>query len=171
MQHFVTQYLDWIVLALGVVSVVSLLLAFLSNISTSSLRRRFRKWKGIHSSADLEEVYAQTLQQVGKLHAELDAAKVEVAALRGLLSTKISTARIVRYNAFQEVGSDLSFSIALLDDEQNGLVLSSIYGRDESRTYAKPVEGGASRYTLTEEEQQVIQQAAEDSGKQRTIQA
>lgn len=171
MQHFVTQYLDWIVLALGVVSVVSLLLAFLSNISASSLRRRFRKWKGIHSSADLEEVYAQTLQQVGKLHAELDAAKVEVAALRGLLSTKISTARIVRYNAFQEVGSDLSFSIALLDDEQNGLVLSSIYGRDESRTYAKPVEGGASRYTLTEEEQQVIQQAAEDSGKQRTIQA
>lgn len=171
MQHFMNQYLDLILLVLGVVSVVSLLLALIGSISTSTLRRRFRKWKGIHATADLDEVYAQTLEQVGKLRAELDAAKLEMTTLRNLVSTKISTAQVMRYNAFQEVGSDLSFSVALLDDEQNGVVFSSIYGRDESRTYAKPVEGGVSRYTLTDEERHVIQQAVEDSAKQRTVHA
>lgn len=164
MQHFIAQYLNVILIVLGVLSLVSFVLALTGNISTSTLRRRFRKWKGIHSTADLDEVYAQTLEQVGKLRAELDAARQEIAYLRNAVHTKVSTAQILRYNAFQEVGSDLSYSVALLDDEQNGVVLSSIYGRDESRTYAKPVEGGSSRYTLTDEERQVIEKAASESG-------
>lgn len=166
MQPFFAQYQDLILIVLGVVSLVSLILALTGSVSISALRRRFRKWKGIHATADLDEVYAQTLEQVGKLRAELEDARREMDELRHEMRVKVSTAQVMRYNAFQEVGSDLSFSMALLDDEQNGVVLSSIYGRDESRTYAKPIEGGASRYTLTEEERQVIAQAAQGAHSQ-----
>ena len=63
---------------------------------------------------------------------------------------------IVRYNAFHNIGSDQSFSVALLDSEDNGVVMSGIFGRESSTTYAKPVKLGASDYVLTEEEMDAI---------------
>ena len=66
---------------------------------------------------------------------------------------------IVRYKAFEDVGSDLSFSIAILDGEDNGIILTGIYGRQESTTYAKPIDRGISRYDLSEEEITVLNNA------------
>jgi hypothetical protein len=140
----------------GLVAVVALILALIALFSGSALRRRFRRWKSIHSSADLEAVYEQTLNEVRRLRAEMDRVLEENRLLKEAVANKISTARLVRFNAFDDVGSDLSFSLALLDDEQNGVVLSSIYGRDESRVYAKPVRAGESTYPLTEEERMAI---------------
>ena len=68
---------------------------------------------------------------------------------------------IVRYSAFQDTGSDLSFSLALLDEKDNGVVMNGIYSREMSNIYAKPVEAGKSSYTLSEEEQQAIKKAME----------
>ncbi len=63
---------------------------------------------------------------------------------------------VVRYDAFGDMGGRLSFSAALLDDQGDGLVLSSINGRSETRTYAKALVGGASEHTLSPEEQDAI---------------
>ena len=72
---------------------------------------------------------------------------------------------MVRYKAFADVGSDLSFSIALLDGNDNGAILTSIYGRNESTTYAKPIDKGMSRYDLSEEEKKVLEQAISSKNK------
>ena len=66
---------------------------------------------------------------------------------------------IVRYNAFKDTGSDLSFSLAILDDYNNGVVLNGIYARDSSNIYAKPVENGTSKYVLSNEEKEAINKA------------
>ena len=66
---------------------------------------------------------------------------------------------IVRYNAFKDTGSDLSFTLALLDEKNNGVVLNGIYSREMSNIYAKPVKEGKSQYTLSEEEQEAIKRA------------
>lgn len=68
---------------------------------------------------------------------------------------------MVRYNAFQDVGSDLSFALAILNNENTGIVLNGIYARDMSNIYAKPIEKGNSKYTLTKEEKEAIQKAIE----------
>ncbi|WP_227763466.1 DUF4446 family protein [Zhaonella formicivorans] len=86
--------------------------------------------------------------------------------LENKFGSAVQKVAVIRYNAFPEMGSDLSFSVALLDANANGVVLTSIYGREESRTFAKPVEAGTSSYRLTEEEIQAIQKAME-GGKQR----
>ena len=65
----------------------------------------------------------------------------------------------MRYQAFEDVGSDLSFSIAILDGNNDGIMLTGIYGRQESTTYAKPIDKGISRYDLSEEEIAVINEA------------
>ncbi|HBG17320.1 MAG TPA: hypothetical protein DDW93_11100 [Firmicutes bacterium] len=61
-----------------------------------------------------------------------------------------------RYKAFSNIGGDQSFSLVLLDKKGDGVLLSSIYGRDESRTYAKSIKGGKSNYPLSDEEQEVL---------------
>ena len=63
----------------------------------------------------------------------------------------------MRYNAFDNIGSDLSYSLALVDENKDGVVLTSIYGREENRCYAKPINAGKSTYTLSKEEEKVLQ--------------
>ena len=66
---------------------------------------------------------------------------------------------MVRFRAFEDMGSDLSYAVALLDSHNNGVVLSSIFGREDSRSYVKPIEDGHSTYTMTEEEEQALREA------------
>ena len=68
---------------------------------------------------------------------------------------------VVRFNAFSNTGSDLSFAVALLDDHDNGVVFCSLFGRSESRVYAKPISKGESSYLLTAEEKEALQKAKE----------
>jgi hypothetical protein len=68
---------------------------------------------------------------------------------------------LVRFNAFEGLGGEQSFAVALLDDEGSGVVLSSLQGRGESRLYAKPVEKWDSTYTLSVEEKEAIGRAHE----------
>ena len=80
----------------------------------------------------------------------------DIARLYTMLGYCIQKVAVVRYNAFHNVGSDQSFSVALLDNDDNGVVISGIFGRDSSTAYAKPVKYGASDYVLTEEEEEAI---------------
>ena len=66
---------------------------------------------------------------------------------------------LLRYDAFEDVGGRLSFSCALLDDQGNGVVLTSINGRQETRVYAKPVNLGTSSHNLSLEEEESIRRA------------
>jgi predicted phosphohydrolase len=68
---------------------------------------------------------------------------------------------MVRFNPFEDTGSDQSFAIALLDDRRDGIVLSSLHGRGQTRVFAKPVEGGESKHQLSDEEAQAIRIAVE----------
>ncbi|MCL6547424.1 MAG: DUF4446 family protein [Alicyclobacillus sp.] len=138
------------------VAFVGLVVGMAALLTALRTNRRLRRWKTIHSSADLEQVYERTLQQVEALKREVEGIARELESLREELRHKVSTPGILRFNAFSDMGSDLSFSLALLDDRDNGVVLSSIYGREESRVFAKPVRAGRSEYPLTDEETQAI---------------
>lgn len=73
----------------------------------------------------------------------------------------ISKVGIVRYSAFRDTGSDLSFTLALLNTNNDGIVLNGIYSREMSNIYAKPIKNGESTYTLSNEEKQAINSAIE----------
>lgn len=64
---------------------------------------------------------------------------------------------IVRFNPFSDVGGDQSFSIALLDGNDNGVVITSLYNRENNRVYGKPIQNGCSEYLLSDEEKKAIQ--------------
>ena len=79
-------------------------------------------------------------------------------------ATSIQHIGLVRFNPFEDTGSDQSFAIALLDDRRDGLVTSSLHGRANTRVFAKPVQGGASSHTLSDEETQAIRIAVSGTG-------
>ena len=69
---------------------------------------------------------------------------------------------IVRYNAYNDAGNDLSFAVALLDEKNNGIVFNGIYSREMSNIYAKPIIEGNCNYNLTNEENEALNKAMQD---------
>jgi len=111
--------------------------------------------KGKKEPENLKEVLAQFKDlenNFEKLSEELESLKKE---------SKFSVQKIgiVRFNPFSEVGGDQSFSIALLDGNDNGIVITSLYSREGNRVYGKPIKAGLSEYSLSEEEKQAIEKA------------
>lgn len=94
--------------------------------------------------------------RVAALEAHRPVGDADLAALRADLGQALRHVAVVRYDAFGDMGGRLSFSAAVVDDRGDGLVISSIHARGESRTYAKGVVGGRSDATLTPEEQQAL---------------
>ena len=79
--------------------------------------------------------------------------------LQKLADISITKVGVVRFNPFKDTGGDQSFAIALLDKNNNGLVISSLYSREGTRVYTKPIEKGVATYHLSEEEKQAITKA------------
>jgi uncharacterized protein YlxW (UPF0749 family) len=108
------------------------------------------------------------LSEHGQAIARLKAAARQLAGEQRrqaeALMSAVQRIGLVRYDAFEDMGGHLSFSAALLDAEGDGIVITSINGRQDTRCYAKPVEAWTSRHNLSEEEEAAIQQALTSSG-------
>ena len=88
----------------------------------------------------------------------------EVAALRAEGAAALRHVALVRYDAFGEMGGHLSWSVALLDDRGDGVLLTSIHGRSDARTYAKSVSGWSSDQQLSPEELEAVENARVTAG-------
>jgi Protein of unknown function (DUF4446) len=88
--------------------------------------------------------------------ADLDAIRKEVEGLRDDAAQALRHLAVVRYDAFGDMGGHLSWSLALLDDEGNGMVLTSIHGRNDVRSYAKSISDWKCAQELSPEESEAI---------------
>jgi hypothetical protein len=94
-----------------------------------------------------------------RLRGKLNLVGRETAQLRQRVSSLVGTVGLTRYDAFGDAGGHLSYSAAFLDEAGDGVVLSTINGRSETRSYAKPVRGGRSDHNLSDEERAAIAMA------------
>jgi hypothetical protein len=148
-----------LVLVTLLVALGALGLAGLALITTNRLGQRFTAALGESDQDSLESTLAAHLtrvEEVDRRLTELDSEYKQLAIKGSLASQKIS---IVRFNPFGDTGGDQSFSLAVLDAHDSGYVLTSIHGRQGTRVYVKPVDFGKSKYTLSAEEQQSLNQA------------
>ena len=113
----------------------------------------FRKKK--KEPQNLKEV----LRKLRDLESEVKKISTDLESLKEGNKDNIQKVGIVRYNPFSEIGGDQSFSVALLDGKDNGVVITSLYTREGNRVYGKPVIEGKSKYLLTEEEKEAILKA------------
>lgn len=130
-----------------------------ATLRLSRLRRSYAALAGDAEQGDVLDAVARHLEQVEGLRVDVSQLRSETRSLRDDLADAIRHIAVVRYDAFQDMGGRMSFSAALLDDAGDGLVLTSINGRSETRTYAKGVKAGGSEHALSPEEQQVVDHA------------
>ena len=145
--------------ALAAAGVAILWLVFLQ-IRTGAMIRNYRRFLNGASAGNLEEIMSMHVGRINQHEQRLGEIDQDVEALDRVLSTAIQRVGVVRFNPFDETGGDQSFAIALLDQHGNGMVLSSLHSRAETRVYAKPVEAGRSSYALSREEEQALAQAS-----------
>jgi hypothetical protein len=123
------------------------------------LRRLRRDLAVLQAGDDAESFLASAARQVehiARLRAELSSVQGRMHDLRVDVADALRHVAVVRYDAFRDMGGRMSFSAALLDDAGDGLVISAIHGRAETRSYAKGVKGGTSDQQLSPEERQAI---------------
>jgi hypothetical protein len=154
--HFSRQTVDLLALIGAAGGVLALLLAVMAHFRFAGLRRDYVGLQGDGDDRSIMAAVSRQANEVRRLRADLEGAGHQLAAARSDLADAIRHVAVVRYDAFADMGGRLSFSAALLDDAGDGLVLTSINGRTETRTYAKAVKAGASEHTLSPEENQAI---------------
>jgi hypothetical protein len=140
-------------------SVLALLWLIVLQLRTSHMLHRYQQLVSGVKSGNLEEIMAMHVGRINEHERRLGGLDRDLAGLDRVLQTAIQRVGMVRFNPFEETGGDQSFAIALLDQHGNGLVISSLHSRAETRVYAKPVEGGRSRYALSDEEEEALAQA------------
>jgi len=128
-------------------------------LTIKKIRLRYENIGGAAEAGNLPDIIMQQSEELESLKNELvklDKAKSQLG--KGLVAA-VQKIGLVRFDAFDDVGGKLSFAAALLNDRGDGIVISSINGRQESRVYAKPVKEGESVYNLSIEEKEAIGQA------------
>ena len=149
-----------VLLIVAIFNVILLIAFVIAIVKITNISKKYKNFmqklgNGKHIEEDLEN-YMYRVERVEKQNGEM------VNLVKNLdhdLKRCIQKVGIIRYNAFNDTGSDLSFALALLDENNDGVVLNGIYSREMSNIYAKPVEDGKSSYTISEEEKEAIRKA------------
>jgi len=154
-QHNITA----IVIALGALLLLALAVVAYLFMRTRRIELECELLLRGSEGTNFVEIVNDNIDQVHGLLEEMEALSERYAAVLRRVAGAVQHVGVVRFDAFRDLGGLLSFAVALLDDRGNGLIFSSIYGRSESRTYAKPVIERSSSYELSPEEREAIRLA------------
>jgi hypothetical protein len=105
------------------------------------------------------ESFEEILKQFQDLKKDFEKLSKKLADLKKENKFAVQKVEIIRFNPFSEVGGEQSFSIALLDANNDGVVITSLYTREGNRVYGKPIKNGQSKYQLSDEEKEAIEKA------------
>ncbi|MEX0870052.1 MAG: DUF4446 family protein [Candidatus Spechtbacterales bacterium] len=126
------------------------------------LKKVFDKFKTTFKGAE-EMPILKMLEHVSmgseNLEREVEKLTKEAKEQSEILKTTVQKVGIVRFNPFNDMGGEQSFCIVLLNEENDGILLTNLYGKDDNRAYAKKVEKGKTQQQLSEEEEKVLSQA------------
>jgi hypothetical protein len=154
---------DLVAVAAAAVAALAFLLAVVAHTRLSRLRRSFSLLQGAGAEDDFVTAVNRHITEVAALRQTVARQQQTLDGVRADVTDALRHVAVVRYDAFPDMGGRLSFTVALLDDAGDGLVLTSINGRTETRTYAKGVKGGRSEHSLSPEETQAIDYATRSS--------
>ena len=144
---------------LGILVIVMYAIIINLWLNVSYMKKRYRKMMTGVDGQNLERMLIGHIEETQHVVEEQKRIDAENKAIQDLLQKALTRVGVVRFRAFEDMGSDLSYAVALLDSDNSGVILSSIFGREDSRSYVKPIEKGQSTYTLTDEEHQALQKA------------
>jgi hypothetical protein len=155
----VQPYLGPILAVLGILVAMLLAVVFVLGTRITELRRRLEQLTRGSDGRSLEAVLDAHLDKVFAVSREVDDLAGRTAVLEADAGSAFRRIGLVRFNPFEDTGSNQSFALALLDASGNGFVVSSLHARAGTRVYAKVVTGGRAETQLSQEEAEALSAA------------
>lgn len=145
-----------------VITLLLLVMYILNSIKLTKLRKNYSDFMAkLGKGNDINEMLQKYVKDVEEIKKENNEIEQYCRKLDEDSKQNLKKIGMVRYNAYKDTGSDLSFALAILNDNNTGIVLNGIYGRDTSNIYAKTITEGTSKYALSKEEKEALEKAME----------
>ncbi|MDD3570407.1 MAG: DUF4446 family protein [Lachnospiraceae bacterium] len=163
--EFLNQNLLSIVVVLAILVVALIVVSIIALTQTIKLRKRYELFTGgkRRPEYNMEYQFKEFHATASKMEERYETLAQLVRDMDKNMSKCVQKVGVIRYNPFDEVGGNLCYAVALLDTENNGVVLNGIHSRTGSFTYAKPIQLGVSEYVLSEEELKALEMAITNS--------
>lgn len=150
---------DYVIIALVAITFILLILYIVNVVQIASLKKRYKIFMSGKNARNLEKTLIERLDQVDELLASNAANERNIQKLFHNMKFTFQKVGLVKYDAFNEMGGKLSFSLALLNETNDGFVINAVHSRDGCYTYIKEIIGGNSIIVLAEEEQEALNMA------------
>lgn len=138
--------------------ILSIFVVFLS-VHAILVHIKLKKLFAGKNGKDLESIILNIQERLSQYNAHAIKNSSDVQILEARLRKSLRGVKTMRFKPFEDAGSNQSFAIAFIDDEQNGVILSSLYTRERMSVFAKPIRNGNSEYELTKEEKSVLEES------------
>ena len=145
---------DYIIIGLAAVVVILLVLYFVNMVQMNKLKKRYNIFMSGKNAKTLEDTLIKRLDQVDTLIAANSTNEKNIDKLFSNMKFTFQKIGLVKYDAFHEMGGKLSFSLALLNETDDGFVMNAVHSREGCYTYIKEIVGGNSIIVLADEEQE-----------------
>ena len=142
-----------------VVAVAAVVIALLAYGKLTEILRAQEVLLGGEGKADIVEFAVSLQGRVDDLHRAVDELAAALSRVDRRIDGSLSRTALIRYDAYEDTGGHQSASVAMLDSERSGIVLTAIQGRDYARVYVKQLDRGRTSIALSPEEQQAVERA------------
>lgn len=149
----------YFIVGFGVLIVITYAIMINLWLDLSYMKKRYKKMMAGVDGGNLERLINGQVDEINLVVSEHKQLQKEIERIDTILAKAITRIAVVRFDAFNNMANDLSYCVAMLDANNNGIVISGIFGREDSRTYVKPIVDGVSSYKLTSEEEQALRNA------------
>ena len=153
------QLMFGIAIALSVVCILLAIIMIITLCKLKKLRRRVDNLTRGKDTESMEDIMLNFFERIESLEDGEKATRSDIRSIKDNLKITYQKTGLVKYDAFREMSGALSYSLALLDKENNGVLISSMYSREGCYTYAKEIVNGKSEINLSEEEEEALKQA------------
>lgn len=154
---------DYLMIGLMALVLILIILMIINVVQISKLKKRYKIFMKGKNAKSLEDTLIYRLEQVDELIENNATNERNIDTIFKRLKYDFQKYGLVKYDAFQEMGGKLSFTLALLNEKNDGFVLNAVHSRDGCYTYVKEIIDGHSIIALAEEEEQALEQALDNT--------
>ncbi len=154
--------LDILILGLAALVVVLIIIMIINGVKTRKLKKSYRTFMKGKDGQSLENILHRRFEQIEEVLASEEENKAKIQTVLDHLDNTYQKVGLVKYNAFNEMGGKLSFSLALLNRKNDGFILNAMHSREGCFTYIKEIINGNSIIMLADEEKEALEMALKD---------
>lgn len=150
---------DYVIIGLGALTALLLLIVFINIIQMHNLKKKYKMFMDGKNAKTLEEAIMSRMDQIDHLISSNQKNETDIQTIYKNMKTTFQKVGLVKYDAFHEMGGKLSFSLALLNEINDGFIINAMHSREGCYTYIKEIIGGNSIIALADEEQEALDMA------------